>query len=170
MWERSCIANGPCRDSQHPGRTLGLISRPDPAGWGLRGDAGSFTGGLFWYIQAEVLAHSRGKKNKRGEIAANATETVTKTKCLGENKKRKTGAKPTATSAPAVTEQTLDSLGFCLETAQLLTDVLCVLSLGRKEMSRYNWEKYDFNIPFLSSSLLHIFHYASLWLLTVKYK
>lgn len=57
-------------------------------------------------MQAEVLAHSHGKKNKRGEIAADATKTVTKTKCLGEKRKMKKqnpkpGTKPTATSAPA---------------------------------------------------------------------
>lgn len=56
------------------------------------------------------------------------------------------------------------------DVAQFLTDVLCILSLGLKEMSQYDWENYNFNILVPPSSLLPIFHYTSLWLPRVKYK
>lgn len=75
-------------------------------------------------------------------------------------KEKNPGAKPTATSAYAETRFICFLLG---DIAQLVTDVLCILSLGLKEMSRYDWENYNVNIPFPSSSLLHIFHYTSLW-------
>ena len=56
------------------------------------------------------------------------------------------------------------------DVAQFSTDVLCILLLGLKELSRYDWENYYFNIPFPPLSLMHIFHYTSLWLLAVQYK
>lgn len=68
-------------------------------------------------MQTKVLAHSHGMKKERGKMGANATKMVTKTKCLGEKKKRgkKMETKLTVTSAYAVTEQKLSLLGFCLE-------------------------------------------------------
>lgn len=83
--------------------------------------------------------------------------------------KKNFGTRPTVASASAVTEQS-QFCWFLLGDIAVLDRRAMHPVIRAKAMSPDDWENYNFNIPFPPSSLLRIFHYTSLWLLTVRYK